>query len=217
MGSERRYYLLMMTMTMALGQPQPRQLMANCIDPVTGEHTTEKAEGKHLGGDFRCDLVQFTAKTVTKTAAVKKNLFDTAREFYELETGIYERLQSVKRPRGCEKFILFPRMLSKDDRSMSFVVERFGAPMECNHLDMCCKDMCRLLPVLSPKGFCKQLALVLPLLTFHLRSCLTPHVSCSCSSSKLHRGYAPYRKRDAQGYHVKEYPIWGVACIAQAQ
>lgn len=32
--------------------------------------------------------------------------------------------------------------------------------LQCNHLDRCCKDMCRLLPLLGPGGFCKQLAYV---------------------------------------------------------
>ena len=89
---------------------ESRRLMMDCIDPSTGKQTQEKAEGKHLGGGKRCDLVTIAQRTVTKRASMKKrNVFKSARDFYDLETRIYERLQSVTRPRGCEKFILFPR------------------------------------------------------------------------------------------------------------
>jgi len=108
-----------------LRQPS-RQLMHGCLDAT---------------GNLKPACSRVTAGadgTVTKVARPSAaGLFDyvkrdvkTARDFYELEVGIYERLQSVPRPRGCEQFDLFPRLLSKDDESLSFVTNRFGAPLE---------------------------------------------------------------------------------------
>lgn len=89
-----------------------------------------------------CKRVSGTEGTITKKARpssvglqsfVQKHL-STARDFYDLETSAYERIQSVKRPLGCENFKLFPRLISKDDRSMSFVTDRIGSPLEVRAL-----------------------------------------------------------------------------------
>ena len=91
-------------LALSLSGVQTRQLMLDCLD-ANGEHTHERTQGHE-----RCNFIAITSEMVTKTASQKKDgIFETAREFYELETSIYERLQSVERPRACRSFILFPR------------------------------------------------------------------------------------------------------------
>jgi len=81
------------------------------------------------GEQKKCNLVKIGSKTVTKKSAPTKRGLENI-DFYSLETRIYERLQSVKRPKGCEGFKLFPRLVAKDDARMTLTTERFGAPLE---------------------------------------------------------------------------------------
>ena len=93
--------------------PPPRELMWDCLGEQKG----------------RCGLIKIGPKTVTKQATQTKRGLENI-DFYSLETRIYERLQSVKRPKGCEGFKLFPRLVAKDDARMTLTTERFGAPLE---------------------------------------------------------------------------------------
>ena len=78
--------------------------------------------------------------------------------------GMLARLQSVNRPKGCESFVLFPRLLSKPPPTKQHVnfitTQRFGVPIECGNLKSCCSEMCKLIPILGPFGFCQQIACI---------------------------------------------------------
>jgi hypothetical protein len=89
----------------------------DCLDS-NGE---QRNETKKDGTLAHCDLVTISSETVLKRASVKKdNLYTSARQFYLLETRIYERLQGVQRPKGCHGFELFPKMVDKDGKTLLF-------------------------------------------------------------------------------------------------
>ena len=80
-----------------------------------------------MGGP--CKFLEFSNKTVTKRAREHDKL--SADFMWETETSVYERINAVKRPRGCEQFFLFPKLVSTNRSEYSFTTERFGMPIEC--------------------------------------------------------------------------------------
>jgi len=81
-----------------------RQLAKECLDK-NGNPT------KNIG----CDSIDFSPLKITKLAT-KRGVYPltSARQFYELETRINERLRSVERPESCRDFELFPKMIAKN-------------------------------------------------------------------------------------------------------
>ena len=76
---------------------------------------------------------------------------------FSQEVASYNRIQAVPRPKGCENFLLFPRMLASDKEAKTLTMERFGKPIECAG---CCESMCETLPLRGETGLCQQLACI---------------------------------------------------------
>ena len=81
---------------------------------------------------------------------------------------------------------------------------------QCNHLDMCCKDMCHLLPLRGPTGFCRQITYAAHRKKCHYpRACLrnAPALNALTYKLKLHGSNASYCKCVSQGHNVEEHPF----------
>ena len=96
-----------------------------------------------------------------KSVIVKRHRRTEHKTLFEVEVAAYARIAAVSRPKGCEGFVLFPRMLSSDRTSKTITIQRFGQPIGCLYGNMsCCKSMCSKLPIHGPTGLCQQLACI---------------------------------------------------------
>jgi len=128
-------------------------------------HTTAAKSGHANGGCFfnqathrlGCRDIDFGSNASIITKRHGSNEEHITR--FEVEVAAYERLQAVRRPVGCEGFVLFPQMLSEGD-NQSITMQRFGSPIGCMRDEECCEDMCSSLPVHGPTGLCQQLACI---------------------------------------------------------
>ena len=109
-------------------------------------------------GEVKCSDIRFASKEIKKT----QSHFMKGRTSFDVEVSAYRRIQAVTRPAACESFVLFPRLLSNNDKAKTLTLQRFGKPIDCpfNPRGACCSHMCKSLPIIGEAGLCQQLACI---------------------------------------------------------
>ena len=129
---------MVVTLVMLHAPPGPARaigLEASCRGNMDAYRSAqpERVAGEGKATQGPCQALHFANETVTKYALRNRNgtLVGHHHHLWQLETSVYEKLNKATRPRGCEPFVLFPKLLQKDEANLSLTTARFGQPIEC--------------------------------------------------------------------------------------